>query len=406
MLHAIERLTNLYDLSKAFGSTIDIDELSDAHRPQGRRLRDAPRSPPSGCSTGEDVDARGAPPSTRTTTSSPRPTPSALGRRRRRRRPGRPSGETASRRPTRWPRRTTGYPIRSVLAVPARRGRGRRSAPSSSSTSAAAIPSSRREDEELLADLARQAVRALRNARQHEAEKKVEELDALLAVSREITSTLDLDKVMQTIVNAHVGADPLRPLRASRSWRGASCASGAVSGAAEVDRKDPDVRRDGGAAPVGVPLGHRRRRHPARGRRDRGRPARDRGEVPRALPGDGPALVLRRRCSRTRRASSARSASRARSRSSSTRGRATCCRSSSTRRPSPSATPSSTSRCRWPASRSRCSRGGAGCSTIPQRRRLAWAHRRSRRGARRSSSCPGRCASAGRRASCPGAGRP
>ena len=28
MLHAIERLTNLYDLSKAFGSTIDIDELS------------------------------------------------------------------------------------------------------------------------------------------------------------------------------------------------------------------------------------------------------------------------------------------------------------------------------------------------------------------------------------------
>src|SRR5215470_12023282 len=29
MLHAIERLTNLYDLSKAFGSTIDIDELSE-----------------------------------------------------------------------------------------------------------------------------------------------------------------------------------------------------------------------------------------------------------------------------------------------------------------------------------------------------------------------------------------
>src|SRR6476659_7092642 len=28
MLHAIERLTNLYDLSKAFGSTIDLDELN------------------------------------------------------------------------------------------------------------------------------------------------------------------------------------------------------------------------------------------------------------------------------------------------------------------------------------------------------------------------------------------
>ncbi len=39
MLHAIERLTNLYDLSKAFGSTIDIEELSHAHRPKGRGLR-------------------------------------------------------------------------------------------------------------------------------------------------------------------------------------------------------------------------------------------------------------------------------------------------------------------------------------------------------------------------------
>src|SRR6185503_18253799 len=29
MLHAIERLTNLYDLSKAFGSTIDMEELSE-----------------------------------------------------------------------------------------------------------------------------------------------------------------------------------------------------------------------------------------------------------------------------------------------------------------------------------------------------------------------------------------
>src|SRR5262249_11008724 len=28
MLHAIERLTNLYDLSKAFGATIEVDELS------------------------------------------------------------------------------------------------------------------------------------------------------------------------------------------------------------------------------------------------------------------------------------------------------------------------------------------------------------------------------------------
>ena len=58
------------------------------------------------------------------------------------------------------------------------------------------------EDEELLQDLGRQAVRALRNARQHEAEKKVEELDALLTVSREITATLDLDKVQEFVAQA------------------------------------------------------------------------------------------------------------------------------------------------------------------------------------------------------------
>ena len=52
-----------------------------------------------------------------------------------------------------------------------------------------------------LQDLSRQAVRAVRNARQYEAEKKVEELDALLTVSREITATLDLDKVMQKIAS-------------------------------------------------------------------------------------------------------------------------------------------------------------------------------------------------------------
>ena len=35
------------------------------------------------------------------------------------------------------------------------------------------------------------------------------ELDALLAVSREITATLDLDRVMQTIVNASSALIPL-----------------------------------------------------------------------------------------------------------------------------------------------------------------------------------------------------
>ena len=82
---------------------------------------------------------------------------------------------------------------------------------------------------------------ALHNARQYEAEKKVAELDALLAVSREITSTLDLDKVMRTIVNAR-SALIVRPLR-DRDPPAGQLRIGAVSGVAEVDRKDPSVQR-------------------------------------------------------------------------------------------------------------------------------------------------------------------
>ena len=98
------------------------------------------------------------------------------------------------------------------------------------------------EDEELLTDLARQAVRALRIARQHEAEKKVEELDALLAVSREITATLDLDKVMGTIVNATSTLIPYERCAIGIFEKG-RLRLGAVSGAQEIDRKDPNVRR-------------------------------------------------------------------------------------------------------------------------------------------------------------------
>ncbi len=133
------------------------------------------------------------------------------------------------------------YPVRSLLAVPlvedelsigalvVANKRGRH-------------PEFSAEDEELLNDLARQAVRALRTARQHEAEKKVEELDALLAVSREITSTLDLDKVMQTIVNATAALIAYDRCGIAIQEKG-KLRLGAISGSAELDRKDPEVRR-------------------------------------------------------------------------------------------------------------------------------------------------------------------
>lgn len=56
-------------------------------------------------------------------------------------------------------------------------------------------------DADLLEEIAGQAARSIRNAQRHEAEKKVKELQALLRTSREITASLDLDRVLYAIVN-------------------------------------------------------------------------------------------------------------------------------------------------------------------------------------------------------------
>jgi len=239
MLHAIERLTNLYDLSKAFGSTIDADELSALIARKGADMVTAETA----CLwvfEGEEVVAAAMGVNDNYDVDSP---PEAIGSTvvgdvladqsalRRNRIP--PTDPTATENPQ--------YPIRSILAVPLvedeapigalvvanKRGRHPEFTP---------------EDEELLHDVSRQAVRALRTARQHEAEKKVEELDALLAVSREITSTLDLDKVMKTIVNATSALISYDRCGIAIQEKGRP-RLGAISGAAEVNRADPDVRR-------------------------------------------------------------------------------------------------------------------------------------------------------------------
>ncbi len=239
MLHAIERLTNLYDLSKAFGSTIDAEELSALIARKAADMVVAETA----CLwvlAGEDVSLAALAVNDNYDIDSP---PDAVGTTvvgdvianqsavRRNRIP--PSDPTATESPL--------YPIRSVMAVPLleddaaigalvvanKRGRHPEFSP---------------EDEELLQDVGRQAVRALRTARQHEAEKKVEELDALLAVSREITSTLDLDKVMKTIVNATSALISYDRCGIAIQERG-RLRLGAISGAAEVNRSDPEVRR-------------------------------------------------------------------------------------------------------------------------------------------------------------------
>ena len=240
MLHAIERLTNLYDLSKAFGSTIDLEELN------GVILRKAvdfsvaevaslwffdPESSEvvlAGTALNENYEIENAPHAVGSSIVG-----DLLADRNILRRAAVPDEDPLA-------NESEPYRIRSVMAFPLlederpvgalvlanKRGRH---------------PEFSDQDQELLQDLARQAIRALRNARQYEAEKKVEELDALLTVSREITATLDLDKVMQTIVNASAALVNYDQCVLAILDRG-KVRLGALSGVSKIDRGDPTTR--------------------------------------------------------------------------------------------------------------------------------------------------------------------
>jgi RND family efflux transporter MFP subunit len=239
MLRAIERLTNLYDLSKAFGATIDPLELATLIVRKAVDFATA-ESASLWLLSGEDATLAATAVNDNYEVS---PAPEAVGATL----VGDVLADQTAIRRNRIPEddpvhhEIESYPIQSVLAVPLvedqvsigalvlanKRGRHPEFTP---------------EDEELLQDVARQAVRALRTARQHEAEKKVEELDALLAVSREITATLDLDKVMQTIVNATAALITYDRCAIAILEKG-KMRLGAISGASEVDRSKPEVKR-------------------------------------------------------------------------------------------------------------------------------------------------------------------
>ncbi|MCZ6669942.1 MAG: GAF domain-containing protein [Acidobacteria bacterium] len=97
------------------------------------------------------------------------------------------------------------------------------------------------DDRDFLEEIAGQAAAALRNSNLFQAERKAEELGALLDVSREITSTLDLDRVLKTVVNR---ADDLVPAErcAVLLAEGRQIDLRAVSGQMEIDRKDPHIK--------------------------------------------------------------------------------------------------------------------------------------------------------------------
>ncbi|MFQ5777518.1 MAG: GAF domain-containing protein [Terriglobia bacterium] len=95
-----------------------------------------------------------------------------------------------------------------------------------------------------LASVSEQAAIALNNANLLEAERKVHELDALLAISKEITSTLDLDRVLTTVVHQAATVVPFDRCVIGLFDRN-RFVLGAVSGEAEVPRtREMDQLRD------------------------------------------------------------------------------------------------------------------------------------------------------------------
>jgi GAF domain-containing protein/multidrug resistance efflux pump len=240
-LQAIERLTSLYDVTKAFGSTIDLGELSAI---VANKAADFTGAEVASLWTLDEEGGEVALSATAVNANYDVPSPpdavgaavvgDILADQAPIRRNGIPEDD-----PLRLA--DPDYPVKSILAVPLveddkavgalvltnKRGR---------------VPEFGEGDEELLLDLSRQAVRALHNARQYEAQKKVEELDALLTVSREITATLDLDKVMHSIVNSTAALIRYDRCAIAIQSRG-RLRLGAVSGLLEIDRNRPELKR-------------------------------------------------------------------------------------------------------------------------------------------------------------------
>src|SRR5262245_18837942 len=97
------------------------------------------------------------------------------------------------------------------------------------------------EDQFLLNDLAAQAAVSIHNANLLASERKAKELDALLKVSHEITSTLDLNRVLLTIVNQSSQLVPYDRASITLLDRG-KVDIGAVSGRMEVDKKSQEMK--------------------------------------------------------------------------------------------------------------------------------------------------------------------
>lgn len=91
-----------------------------------------------------------------------------------------------------------------------------------------------------LSRLTESAAVALHNASLLAAERKVEVLETLVTVSHEITSTLNLERVLQTIVNAPQAVIPYERAGIGLEYRGKYRLS-AVTGVTQIDPDSPDL---------------------------------------------------------------------------------------------------------------------------------------------------------------------
>ena len=96
-------------------------------------------------------------------------------------------------------------------------------------------------DRELLEGLAASAAAALRNAQLHTVEKRARDLALLLEISREITATLDLDRVLRSVVNLASRALPFDRGAVGLYEKG-QCEIRAVAGQETADPKDPKLQ--------------------------------------------------------------------------------------------------------------------------------------------------------------------
>jgi RND family efflux transporter MFP subunit len=98
------------------------------------------------------------------------------------------------------------------------------------------------DDEFLLSTISETANNALHNADLLQAERKVEVLEALVKVSGEITSTLDLDRVLQAVVNEPASVIPYERAAIALEQRG-KLQMRAITGQPRINPQDPDVVR-------------------------------------------------------------------------------------------------------------------------------------------------------------------